>query len=71
MPRLTTAQVTRLPHSLGATKTGKRYKPFWIEVNGERVPMINSDYRVKRIQERADGIVKLGEKVATEIIDIY
>lgn len=47
----------------------KVYKPFWIEVNGEPVPFVNGEYRVKRVQERADVIVKSGEEMA-HIVDI-
>lgn len=37
-------------------------KPFWIEINGEPVPVVNGEYRVKRVQERAEVIAKHGEE---------
>lgn len=49
---------------------GKRHKPFWIEVDGNPVPMINGDYRVKRVQDRAELIEKHGEELAANIVPL-
>lgn len=49
---------------------GKAYKPFWIEIHGEPVPSVNGDYRVKRVQDRAELIEKHGEELAANVITL-
>jgi hypothetical protein len=48
----------------------KRHKPFWIKINGELVPLVNGEYRVKRIQDRAELIEKYGEELAANVISL-
>jgi hypothetical protein len=43
----------------------KRFKPFWLEVNSEPVPVIG-DYRLTAIQKRVEWIVNHGEELAAE-----
>jgi hypothetical protein len=45
---------------------GKRHKPFWIEVNGEAVPTISSEYRLGAVQRRAEWIINHGEELAAQ-----
>jgi hypothetical protein len=49
---------------------GKAYKPFWIEINGEPVPSVNGEYRVKRLQDRAELIEKHGEELAANVVKL-
>ena len=44
---------------------GKRFKPFWIEVDSEPVPVIPS-YRSTSVQERVKWIVGHGAEAAAE-----
>jgi hypothetical protein len=44
---------------------GKRFKPFWIEVESEPVPVIES-YRSTAVQKRVEWIVSHGEELAAE-----
>ncbi|UYY80750.1 hypothetical protein OIT41_15745 [Arthrobacter sp. YA7-1] len=44
----------------------KRYKPVWIEVDGEPVPEVHGRGRWEAIQRRAEWIVLFGEEVAAK-----
>jgi hypothetical protein len=45
---------------------GKRFKPFWIDVGSEAVPVIESEHRIAAVHRRVEWIVGHGEELAAQ-----
>lgn len=49
---------------------GKQFKPFWIEIDSEPVPVTDAGHRMAAVQKRVEWIVNHGEELAAQHISI-